>query len=242
MDLGLKGRVAIVAASSKGIGRAIAEEFAREGASVAMCARTAEPLSTVAAGIGAYAETVDVTSEEEVRGFVGRVRDRYGRIDICVANAGGPPPRTFDETSVQDWRGAFELNFMSTLFFAREVLPPMKEAGWGRFLTITSVSVKQPLDRLILSNGVRSGVMGLVKSLSNECARYGVLVNNICPGFTATERLLQMPDTYSANIPLGRAGKPDEIAALAVFLASERASYITGQSIAVDGGFVKATS
>lgn len=239
MDLGLKGRVAIVAASSKGIGRAIAEEFAREGATVAMCARQAEPLAEVAASIGAYAETLDVTEEESVHSFVERVRTRFGRVDICVANAGGPPARQFEETVTSDWRQAFELNFMSTLFLAQAVLPILKQAGWGRFLAITSISVKQPLDRLILSNSIRSAVAGLVKSLSNEYANYGVLVNNLCPGYTATERLLQLQDTYSHHIPLGRAGTPEEIAALAAFLASDRASYITGQSIAVDGGFTK---
>ena len=239
MDLGLKGRAAIVAASSRGIGRAIAREFAREGADVAMCARSAGPLEAAAAEIGAYAEAVDVTSEQQVARFVAAVEQRFGRIDICVTNAGGPPARTFDATTVDEWRSALDLNFMSTLFFAREVLPRMKSRGWGRFLTITSISVKQPLDRLVLSNGVRPAVVGLVKSLSNEYARYGVLVNNLCPGFTATERLLQLEDTWSAQVPVGRAGAPEEIAAMAAFLVSERASYVTGQSIVVDGGFTR---
>ena len=241
MDLGLRGRVAIVAASSKGIGLAIATELAREGAIVAMCARNEETLLAAAKGIGAFAEAIDVTREEQVRAFVQMVHQRYGRIDICLANAGGPPPRTFEQASIEDWRSAVDLNLMSTLFFAREVLPIMKDRGWGRFLTLTSISVKQPIDNLILSNSVRSAVTGLVKSLSNEYAKYGVLVNNICPGFTATERLKSLDDTWSAQIPLGRAGQPKEIAALAAFLASDRASYITGQSIAVDGGYVKSS-
>jgi 3-oxoacyl-[acyl-carrier protein] reductase len=239
MDLGLKGRVAIVAASSKGIGRAIAAEFAREGAIVAMCARNPEPLRKAASEIGAYSEAIDVTQEDQVSAFVRNVQARYDRVDICLANAGGPPPGTFEQTSVDDWRAAVDLNLMSTLFFARAVLPIMKARGWGRFLTLTSISVKQPIDRLILSNSVRSAVTGLVKSLSNEYASHGVLVNNICPGFTATDRLKALEDTWSSQIPAGRAGKPEEIAALAVFLASDRASYITGQSIVVDGGYIK---
>jgi len=239
MDLGLRGRVAIVAASSKGIGLAIARELAHEGATVAMCARHSEPLTTVANEIGAYFETLDVTSEGQVHAFVARVHERFGRVDICVANAGGPPPRTFEQATVAEWRNAVELNLMSTVFFARETLPLMKERGWGRFITITSISVKQPLDSLLLSNAVRPAVVGLVKSLSNEYAKHGVLVNNVCPGFTATERLLQLKDTWSAQTPLGRAGTPAEIAAVVAFLASERASYLTGQSIVVDGGFTK---
>jgi len=239
MDLGLRGRVAIVAASSKGIGLAIARELAAEGAQVAMCARNAEPLGAESAALGAYAETLDVSAEAQVQAFVRNVHARFGRVDICVANAGGPPPRTFDQATVPEWRAAIELNLLSTLFFAREVIPIMKTAAWGRFLTITSVSVKQPLDNLILSNSVRASVTGLVKSLSNEYARYGVLVNNVCPGFTATERLKALPDTWSSQVPLGRAGKPEELAALVAFLASERAAYITGQSIAVDGGFIR---
>lgn len=237
MNLGLAGRVAIVAASSKGIGLAIAREFAAEGAQVCMCARHEEPLVTVAAELQAFARVVDVSHEAEVQAFVADIAGRFGRIDICVANAGGPPLRTFEVASVDDWRAAVDLNFMSTLYFAREVLPHMRSAAWGRFLTVTSVAVKKPLDNLTLSNAVRPAVDGLVRTLAREYAPFGITVNNVLPGFTLTERLKSLPDTWSSKIPMGRAGTPEEFAAMVAFLASERASYITGQSIAVDGGF-----
>jgi 3-oxoacyl-[acyl-carrier protein] reductase len=252
MDLGLKGRVAIVAASSEGMGRAVAFEFAREGAQVAMCARNGDRLFSAAGeirattGVAPFAQTVDVTNEHQVHTFVESVAERFGRIDICVANAGGPPARTFEAATIDDWRLAVDLNLMSTVYLARETLPRMKERQWGRFIAITSVSVKQPLESLVLSNSVRPAVNGLVKSLSNEYAPYNVLVNNVCPGYTATARLLQVAEADSdaeaqwrRQIPLGRFADPEEIAAVVLFLASERASYVTGASIAVDGGFVK---
>ena len=241
MDLGLRGRVAIVAAASKGLGKAVALGLAREGAMVAICARGVEALRATAAELPteSLALAVDVTQENQVRALVEQTLDRFGRIDICVTNAGGPPARQFETASIDDWRSAVELNFMSTLHFARAVLPHMKERRWGRFLTITSVSVMQPIDGLILSNSVRSAVTGLVKSLSNEYAPFGVLVNNVCPGYTATERLKSLGVKPEAQIPLGRVAEPAEFAHVVVFLASERASYITGSSIAVDGGWVK---
>lgn len=235
MDLGLHDRVAIVAAASAGLGKAVAEGLAAEGAQVAVCSRrgTALPAS-------AFAKSVDVTDEGQVKEFVRNVIDRFGRIDVCVTNAGGPPSKPFADTSVEDWRSAVDLNFMSTLYFAREVLPIMKEQRWGRLITITSVAVLQPVANLILSNAVRSAVRGLVKTLSNEYAPYNVLVNNVCPGFTATERLKHLQGKIPVDqIPLGRVATPEEFANVVVFLASERASYITGSSIAVDGGLVK---
>src|ERR1700722_7348744 len=260
MDLGVKDRVAIVAASSTGLGKAVALGLAREGAKLALCARTQSTLDETAAeieretGVEVLARAVDVRVHEQVRDFVKEIADRFGRLDICVANAGGPPSKSFADTSVDDWHNAAELNLMSTVYLAKETLPLMQQRRWGRFIAITSVTVKQPLDGLILSNAVRAGVLGLVKSLANEYGPYNILVNNVCPGFTATARLNELADTLAAKggvspgdiekrwasqAPLGRVGQPEELANLVVFLASERASYITGESIAVDGGLVK---
>ncbi len=260
MDLGLKDRVALVAASSTGLGKAVALGLAREGAKLALCARTQSTLDAAAAeirsdtGVEVMARAVDVTIYEQVRTFVAEVAAHFGRVDICVANAGGPPSKSFADTTVDDWHRAAELNLMSTVYLAKETLPLMQQRRWGRFIAITSVTVKQPLDGLILSNSVRAGVLGLVKSLANEYGPWNVLVNNVCPGFTATARLNELAETlaakggatpreieqrWAAQAPLGRVGKPEELANLVVFLASERASYITGESIAVDGGLVK---
>jgi 3-oxoacyl-[acyl-carrier protein] reductase len=242
MDLGLKDRVAVVAASSKGLGKAVALGLAAEGAKLAICARGEEELRRTAAEIPTevLAQTVDVTVEAQVRGFVEAVMRKFGRVDICVTNAGGPPAKRFADTSIEDWRSAVDLNFMSTLYFAQAVLPHMQHRRWGRLIAISSVAVLQPVDGLILSNAARSAVRGLVKSLSNEYAPYNVLVNNVCPGYTATERLKKLDVHPEAQIPLGRIGTPEEFASLVVFLASERSSYITGVSIPVDGGWTKA--
>lgn len=260
MDLGLKDRVAIVAASSQGLGKAVAMTLAREGAKLAICARTPEKIQAAAdeiraaAGVEVLARAVDVTHGDEVHGLVEETLKRFGRIDVCVTNAGGPPAKTFAETSAEDWTSAVNLNLMSTVHFAREVLPVMQNRRWGRFITVTSVAVKQPIDGLILSNSVRSAVSGLVKSLANEYGKYNVMVNNICPGYTRTERLAELSKRLAAGgnttpgeierrwtdqIPLGRLGEVEEFANMVAFLASERASYLTGASIAVDGGLVR---
>lgn len=260
MNLGLQDRVAIVAASSQGLGKAVALGLAREGAKLALCSRTEAKLQAAAeeirreTGAEILAQAVDVTVEEQVRNFARVSLDRFGRLDIAVANAGGPPPRPFSATTVEDWQSAVRLNLMSTLFFARETLPEMQKRKWGRFIAVTSMAVKQPIDGLILSNSVRLAVVGLVKSLSNEYARDNVLVNNVCPGYTLTARLEEFAaqqaeaeevgsgeilERWSRQIPLARLATPEEFANVVVFLASERASYITGASIAVDGGAVK---
>jgi 3-oxoacyl-[acyl-carrier protein] reductase len=260
MELGLKGKAAIVAAASTGLGRAVAEELAQEGAQVALCARGAERLKQTAGeiekatGRPVYAEALDVTDGGRVAEFVEAVEKRFGRVDICVTNAGGPPSKTFLEISLEDWHKAVELTLLSAVHFAREVLPRMKKNRWGRLVTITSMSVKQPVDGLLLSNSIRAAVTGLARTLANEFGPHGITVNNVCPGYTMTDRLNELVEKqardagvsqeairqkWASQIPLGRLARPEEFAALVTFLVSERASYITGTTIAVDGGWVK---
>jgi 3-oxoacyl-[acyl-carrier protein] reductase len=260
LDLGLQERVVIVAASSEGIARAAADRFAEEGAVLAMCSRDSEKLNRAAKeirdrhGAEVLAEPLDVTDAGAVKRFVDYVAERFGGVDVCVTNAGGPSAKMFFETTADEWQRAVELNLMSTIHFARAVLPYMQRKGWGRIVTITSVSVRQPVYDLVYSNTVRAGVMGLVKSLSNEFGKDGITVNNVAPGFTATERLKELAakrakqqgvsesdylERMGAEAALGRVGKPEEVADAIVWLASERASYITGQTLLVDGGLYK---
>jgi 3-oxoacyl-[acyl-carrier protein] reductase len=257
MELGLKGRGVIVAASSEGIGLATAQAFAREGAQVAMCARTEKTLMDTAeklrqeTGAEVLAQPLDVTDAAAVQRFTEHVAKQFGRIDVCVTNAGGPPAKNFLSISTEEWRRAVEMNFLSVVYMARAVIPYMQRHRWGRIVTITSVSVKQPVPDLIMSNAVRSAVVGLVKSLSNEFGKDGILVNNVGPGYTATERLKELAATrslaagvpmekiyehWAAEAPVRRVGEPREIADLIVWLASERASYVTGQTVLADGG------
>jgi 3-oxoacyl-[acyl-carrier protein] reductase len=260
MDMGLKNRVAVVAASSQGIGRATVEAFAAEGCRVAMCARDLQNLQMAADKIRknynteVLAEAFDVTDAVAVGHFVTAIVKKFGTVDICVTNAGGPPAKGFLAASLEEWQRAIELNFLSTVYFAREVIPHMQRQRWGRIITLTSITTKQPVADLVLSNAVRAAVVGLVKSLANEFGRDGILVNNVGPGFTATDRLKQLAktrasasgkteqdlfDAWAADAPLKRLGQPREVAEAIVWLASERASYITGQTVLVDGGIYK---
>ena len=257
METGLRNRVAIVAASSQGIGRATAEAFAAEGCRVAMCARNRETLNQAADKIrGQYqtevlAEPFDVTDAGAVRDFVSAVVQKFGSADICVTSAGGPPAKGFLATTIDEWKRAVDANFMSVVYFAHQVIPHMQKKKWGRLLTITSISTKQPVPDLVYSNAVRAAVVGLVKSLANEFGKDGILVNNVAPGYTATDRLIDlakarakasgktekdMLDAFAADSPLKRLGDPRELADTIIWLASDRASYITGQTILVDGG------
>lgn len=260
MDLGLKNRVALVAASSQGLGLATAEAFAAEGCRVAMCARNQQALAGRAEGIrkqhkaDVLSEAFDVTDPAAVAHFVAAVVAAFGSVDICVTNAGGPPAKGFLAASLEDWQHAIDANFLSTVYFARQVIPHMQRNKWGRIITITSITTKQPVADLVLSNAVRAAVVGLVKSLANEFGKDGILVNNVGPGFTATDRLKELAkvrsstsgkseqeifDSWAADAPLKRLGEPRELAETIVWLASERASYITGQTVLVDGGMYK---
>jgi 3-oxoacyl-[acyl-carrier protein] reductase len=260
VELGLRGKVALVAASSAGIGRACALGLAAEGAAVACCARTAAALEETAGeirrqtGAEVFALPTDLTRPEEIRRLVEAVAGRFGRIDILVNNAGGPKPGAFADLTEQDWQEAIPLTLLSTLRLCAAVVPRMRQQRHGRIINVMSVSVKQPLETLILSNTLRAGVAGLAKSLANELGRDGILVNTVCPGATMTERFLGVHRALAGRrgvpveeviaaraneVPLGRIGTPEEVANLVVFLASERASYITGCTIPVDGGFVR---
>src|SRR5882757_87659 len=229
MDLGLRGRVAIVAAESKGLGRAVAEELAQEGAHVAICSREAKSIEGTAIEIQAstkqpvFWRALDVRQEDAIAAFVADVEREFGRVDICVTNSGGPPSNSFADTKVADWRAAIDQLLMSTVSFARETLPRMKKNNWGRFITITSSAVKQPVDGLLLSNSVRAAVTGLARTLANEYGAHGITVNNVCPGYTRTDRLGDLADAISARtgtkpedvftgwerqIPAGRIGTP----------------------------------
>ncbi len=261
MDLGLKGKVALVAAASRGLGRAVAEELATEGASLVLCARGTGALDETRNYIEQMSGTpvLAVPADLSIAGDIGNVFDsgleRFGRIDILVTNAGGPPAGQFETLSRESWEAATRLTLQSVLELTRHVLPGMKERRWGRILNITSIAVKQPIDNLMLSNSLRAAVTGFARTLANEVASWGVTVNNIMPGYTRTERLEELArmmaekeeislaeyvERWEREIPMGRLGEPRELAALAAFLVSERASYITGTSIPVDGGWIRA--
>src|SRR5437868_11983839 len=260
MDLGVRNRVAIVAAASRGIGFACARELAREGARVFLCSRDANHASEAAqkiheeTGADVAGIACDVTNDAHVQAFINLAIERAAQIDICVNNAGGPPAKVFAETDLDLFRETFKQNALSAIRFAKLVLPAMLERKWERIINITSVSVKQPIDGLLLSNTVRAGLTGWAKTLSNELAADGVTVNNIAPGWTLTEHQAELAETrgrtmgksaeemvagWAAQIPAGRLADPAEIAAAVAFLASGRASYITGVTLQVDGGWVR---
>lgn len=259
MDLGIAGRTALVCASSKGLGRAIAEELAASGCQLVLCARSPGPLEEAraaleASGARVVAVAADLSIEAGCTAVVDAAVEAFGHIDILVTNAGGPPSGPFEQHDLDAWRAAVQLTLESVIHLTSRVLPGMKERRWGRILNVTSIAVKQPVDGLILSNTLRSAVTGFARTLANEVAPWGVTVNNLMPGYTRTSRLDHLADAiaeregidrdaafdrWNSQVPMGRVGEPREFAALAGFLASERASYITAQSIAVDGGWIR---
>jgi len=261
MDLGLQDKVAIVMAASKGIGRACASALAAEGARVTIGARGAQMLEETAqeiqraSGSRVLAVPTDVTRAGDVEAIVAATVREFGRIDILVNNAGGPPAGKFESFADAQWQAAFELNLLSTVRLVRLVVPHMRKTGSGRIITIVSTSVKQPIEGLLLSNAIRSGVVGLAKTLSVELAPDNITVNNVCPGRILTdrfrhiyhiaERVQQGVSEEAAlkevarDVPMGRIGKPEELGAFVAFLASQQAAYITGTTIQVDGGLVR---
>ncbi|MBI5524544.1 MAG: SDR family oxidoreductase [Desulfarculus sp.] len=260
MDMGIKDRVACVAGASKGLGRAVAWGLAAEGCHLALCARNGAALEALAAeikqahGVKVLTRGLDLCQPGQGEAFCQEAAHNLGRLDILVTNCGGPPAGGFEDFGEDDWLRAVGLILFSAQALARGALPAMRGQGWGRIVNLTSVSVKQPLNALILSNSIRAAVIGWAKTLADEVAPAGITVNNICQGWILTERVEELLAHRSqaqgisrdealaqavAGIPLGRIGRPEEMADLAVFLASERASYITGASYLIDGGLYR---
>lgn len=257
MDLGLRDRVAVVTASSRGLGRAVALALAGEGARLALCSRDADAIQETAEMIGSkyavdvFAAPCDVAEALAVEAFAARVLERFGEVHILFANAGGPPPGTAQDFASQDYRKALELNLLSTIGLVQAFLPAMKHGGWGRIIASASITVKQPLPNLALSNVSRIGVIAYMKTLAGELAPYNITCNTVAPGYIMTDRVESLITGMSeksgmsyddarraitAGIPAGRIGSPEEFGALVAFLASERAAYITGETILIDGG------
>ncbi len=260
MDLGIAGRVALVTASSRGLGYDVACRLAQEGVKLAMCARTVEVLQDAADRIRDSYQTevqnivCDLTDERQSTSMVDDVIGRFGAVDILVVNCGGPPSGAFMEHDDRRWRDAVDLNLMSAVYLTRAVVPQMMKRRWGRIVFMTSISVKQPIDGLILSNSVRAATVGLAKSLANELGPYGICVNSVCPGYFQTGRVQQLAeqhasktqgrpqdllDAWARQNALQRVGDPAEFGPLVAFLCSERAAYLTGTAIAIDGGLCR---
>ncbi|MBI9073077.1 MAG: SDR family oxidoreductase [Melioribacteraceae bacterium] len=260
MDLNIKGKTVLVSASSTGIGRATAEGFIKEGCKVAILSSNGENLKKSAEEISKSLDyepvwvVCDINKSSEIETAVNVIKDSLGDIDILVNNCGGPTPGTFETLGETDWEKGFEQVLMSAVRFTKHVLPAMKKKSFGRIINVTSISVKQPIVSLMLSNTFRSGLTAWAKSLSNEVGKYNITVNNVAPGYTLTSRLYELAvnkaketdeshehvlASMAFDVPMNRLARPDEIASMIVYLASEQAGYITGQTISVDGGYIK---
>lgn len=260
MNLGLTGKVALVTASSKGIGKAVAEELASEGCNVAICSRTKLDLELLSEelrkkyDVNVFWTICDLNKLNDIENTYNEVIKEFGRVDILVNNCGGPPAGFFRDFTDEQWIESFEQIFLSAVRFSKFVINGMAERLWGRIINITSVSVKQPIDNLILSNSFRSGLIGFAKSLSNEFSKYNITVNNVAPGYTLTNRLYDLAvsrakhsglsheevlSEMSKQVPMNRLARPEEIGSLVAYLCSNQAGYITGNTIHIDGGWVK---
>jgi 3-oxoacyl-[acyl-carrier protein] reductase len=261
VQLELKDRTAVVFAASKGLGRATAEALAAEGCRVAICSRSKENIEATAEQIRSRFPTdiicsvTDVEKAADIDRFLSKVINRWGKIDILVNNAGGPPVKSFEETDDQEWLKYFNITFMSVVRAVRKVVPLMKQNKWGRIINITSVSVKEPIKGLIYSNALRLAIVGLAKSLADELGPFGITVHNVAPGYHRTDGLQRIVikrvengekeedifRQWEQSVPLRRIGEARELAALITFLASEKSGYMTGSTIAVDGGRYRGT-
>lgn len=260
MDTGLKDKTVLITASSLGIGKAVAELFAEEGCRIAISSRSKENLLSTAAelkekySIEPFWSICDLNKQKDIENTFNAVSSHFGNVDILVNNCGGPLPGLFQQLEEEDWNNAYEQVLLSTVRFSKLVLPGMMANNWGRIINLTSISVKQPVDNLILSNSLRAGVTGFTKSLSNEVAKFNITVNNVAPGMTLTRRLYELAVVeakergksheeilveMAKRTPINRLGRPEEIASVVVFLASKQASYVTGITIQVDGGYIK---
>ena len=260
MDLGIKNKIALVTASSQGLGKATALSLAKEGVNLAICSRDEKAINVTAdeirkaTGVKVFALAADVSKPSDTDKIVDSVIKEYGRIEILINNAGGPPAGKISSLSDSEWEKGFNLTMMSMIRLTRSVLPFMEKQQWGRVVSIVSISAKQPIDELLISSTLRPGILGLSKVLANQYGRFNITINTVCPGYVLTKRQEELSHSRSAeknismedylaesakNIPVGRLGRPEEIGDVIAFLSSEKASYINGANILVDGGQAK---